>query len=217
MIEFDFTPDDRVLQVGITGGIGTGKTFVCNLFAEMGVPVFDADSRAKLIYTEDLNLKEALLSQFGTEAYHPDGRFNREWMASQVFGNDLALTKLNELVHPAVFNDYKNWVSRHLDAPYLVKEAALMFESKSHLMMHKIIAVTAPLEVRLERILKRDPNRSKEQILSIIQKQLPEDVKCQMADYCILNDGQKDIRIEIAGFHEDFLALSASKNYTKKS
>ncbi len=216
MSTYDFTPDDRVLQIGVTGGIGTGKTFVCSLFAAKGIPVFDADSRAKLIYTEDLSLKESILEKFSKQAYKPDGSFDKEWMASQVFGNDDALKQLNDLVHPAVFNDYKSWVKKNLNASYLVKEAALMFESNSHLMMHKIIAVTAPLELRMERIMKRDPNRSREQILTIIHKQLPEDAKCQMADFCIDNNGQTNIKAEIDRLHDIFISLAASKNYTKK-
>lgn len=205
---FDFSPDNRVLQIGVTGGIGTGKTYVCELFAKKGIPVFDADTRAKVIYTADLQLKKQILLEFGSDSYLPSGQFNREWMASQVFGNDSALQKLNYLVHPAVFNEYKAWVKAHYKFPYLVKEAALMFESNSHLMMHKVIAVTAPLALRLNRVLKRDPQRTKEQVLNIIDKQMPEEEKCKRADYVIQNDGIQDLEAQVNALHQKFIELA---------
>jgi dephospho-CoA kinase len=175
-------------RIGITGGIGAGKSLVCRIFSVLGAPVYDADARAKALMTEDSTLKNAIQAYFGQEAYTPEGTLNREYLAQRVFGNENARQTLNDLVHPAVGRDFSTWVLLHPHAPYLIKEAALMFESGAHLGLDKVVMVTAPQSVRVQRVLARDTHRTAQQIEAIINSQMPEEEKLQLADEIIVND-----------------------------
>lgn len=175
-----------MIKVGVTGGIGSGKSTVCRVFQEMGVPVYEADVRAKAVihYPE---VQQKVIALLGEEAYK-DGKLNRDYVASQVF-NDMELRDaLNEVIHPAVGNDYKEWLKQHESAPVVIKEAALFFETGSSLAMDVMVLVVADLDERVERILKRDPFRSKEEIMKIIASQLPDDEKLKQTDFVIHNN-----------------------------
>ncbi len=179
------------LLVGLTGGIGSGKTTVSRIFISLGVPVYYADDRGKWLMGHDESLKTAVISEFGTESYNETGELNRGYLAQRVFSNEEELQKLNALVHPAVGRDFKSWVHQHKDQPYLIKEAALIFEGGSYKQLDKVINVAATRETRLHRVLLRDLQRSREQVLAIMEKQLSENERKRRSDYLIDNNGKK--------------------------
>ncbi len=183
----------KPLEVGITGGIGTGKSLVCQIFLMLGVPVYDADSRAKWLVAHDPELKAQITHHFGSEIFSPDGQLNRALLASRVFGDASQLNILNSLVHPKVATDYKAWVATHATTAYVLKEAALLYESGSYSTLHKVIVVTAPLDIRVKRIQARDPQRSLAEIYSIVEKQMPEEEKLSRADFVLYNDGSQPL------------------------
>ena len=193
------------LQIGVTGGIGSGKSIVCKIFNALNVPIYDADSRAKWVMEHNTNVKTALLTEFGNQVFFEDGRLNRIFIASSVFNQSEKLGRLNQIVHPQVALDYSLWVQENKHSPYVIKEAALLFESGSYQMLDKIIMVSCPEELRVERIRKRDPHRSSEEILAIISKQLPEQEKINRADYCLLNDESQSLIQQVLHLHHTFL------------
>ncbi|PKV67111.1 dephospho-CoA kinase [Pontibacter ramchanderi] len=197
-----------MLRIGITGGIGVGKTIVCRVFEVLGIPVYDADTRAKWVMQYDEALKQELQDAFGQGTYTSEGYLNRSYLASVVFSNQERLDQLNALVHPHVGLDFEHWAEANATAPYLIKEAALMFESESWRQMDEIIVVTAPLKVRLKRLLQRDPHRTEADIKAIISKQLSEEEKIARAQHIVYNDGQQLIIPQVVALHEQFLAKS---------
>ncbi len=178
--------------VGITGGIGSGKSLVCKIFNTLGIPSYDADSRAKALMHETQKVKSDILKTFGDKSYLEDGSLNREWMAREVFSDESKLKLLNGIVHPAVGTDFAEWVIKNQDAPWLIKEAALLFESGSYKNLDFIITVTAPESLRIKRVLTRDPHRSKSQIRDIIDKQMPESEK-EARSQAVINNDEKNM------------------------
>ena len=177
--------------IGITGGIGSGKTFICEKFRAMGVPVYNADERAKFLMENDESLIAVLKSFFGEEIY-VNNKLQRKRLASKVFNNKKALAKLNSIVHPAVEKDVENWTETHKNKKYLLKEAALLFETGSYKQVDKTILVHAPEDERVLRVMKRD-NSSKEQVLSRIKNQLSDLDKMEKADFIINNNGKNEV------------------------
>jgi dephospho-CoA kinase len=196
------------LQVGITGGIGSGKSTVCKIFSILGIPVYDADTRAKLLYVHNLDLKNEIIQAFGTEAYTAAGQVNRSYLANRVFNNSQSVALLNRLVHPRVGADYQVWVKQQTDAPYVLKEAALLFESGSFQSLDKVIAVFTPLPLRIQRISQRDKQRSVEEIQAIISKQMAEEEKIKRADYILYNDEGQLLIPQVLQLHKEFLAIA---------
>jgi dephospho-CoA kinase len=190
------------LQVGITGGIGSGKSLICKIFAQLGVPIYDADSHAKALMTTDGILISQIKKEFGDLAYHPDGSLNRTWLADHVFLDEERLEKLNSRVHPRVAVDYEKWLGGHLGERYVLKEAALLFESGSFNLLDKIIVVSAPESLRQKRVLQRDAHRTVEQFKGIVEKQMPEEEKLKRADYIIVNDETKLILPQVLFLHK---------------
>jgi dephospho-CoA kinase len=196
------------IQIGITGGIGSGKSLVCRIFYVLGVPVYDADSQAKKLMTTDGILIGQIKKEFGSLSYDEDGMLNREWLGSTVFNDPEKLIKLNSLVHPRVAVDYEQWVREQSGAKYCLKEAALLFEAGSYQMLDKIIVVTAPDEVRIKRVLQRDPHRSKTDVERIINNQMPQDEKIKMADFIIKNDESELVVSQVLKLHEWFNSMN---------
>jgi dephospho-CoA kinase len=199
-----------MLKIGITGGIGSGKTTVCKVFETLGIPVFYADTVAKQIMTTDTLLIEGIKTTFGSESYFADGSLNNKHIANIVFNNEIALAKLNSLVHPAVFRAFDAWdaqLPKH--TPYSLKEAALLFESGSYKMCDKNILVTAPHSVKIERVSARD-QVSEEQVLARMSKQLSDEEKIKLADEVISNYETQSIILQVLDLHTTFLALAAS-------
>jgi len=174
-------------QIGITGGIGAGKSTVTRIFAALRVPVYDADSRARWLMNSDPALKAALSEAFGPQAYTAAG-LNRAYLAATVFGDPGKTDQLNRLVHPRVGDDYAAWVQRHAGLPYVLKEAALLFESGSYQSLDRVIAVAAPLPLRIQRVLQRDPHRTEADVAAIVARQMDEAEKLARADYVVHND-----------------------------
>jgi dephospho-CoA kinase len=193
------------IQIGITGGIGSGKSLVSKIFSCLGIPVYDADSRAKNIMTTDGILISQIKKEFGALSYYPDGTLNRSFISEAVFNNAKRLDLLNKLVHPRVAVDYTTWVDAHKNCPYVLKEAALLFESKSFGVLEKIIVVNAPENLRVKRVLKRDPQRTEQQVHDIIKNQMPEEEKLKMADFVLVNDEQTMIIPQVLNIHNRIL------------
>lgn len=163
----------KVLKIGITGGIGSGKSTVCRLFEELGIPVYNADERAKYLMQHEHYLIDEIKKNFGEEVYE-NGQLNRALLASKVFHDKEKVNLLNSLVHPAVFRDSERWIEEQQTAhpPYAIKEAALLIEAGSYKYLDKLIVVTAPLAVRLQRVCERD-QVSVEEVQARMKNQLP--------------------------------------------
>lgn len=200
----------RPLLVGITGGIGSGKSTVCKLFSLLGVPVYTADDRAKWLMNHDSPLKEKILEVFGSESYLSNGELNRAYLAASVFSNPEKVAALNALVHPAVRKDFMDWVSQQ-SAPYLIKEAALLFETGAAKELDCVINVSSPLRVRMARVLLRDPHRTEEQVNQIIDQQLPDEEKNERADFSIKNADNKLLLPQVIALHEQLLRKAESQ------
>jgi dephospho-CoA kinase len=196
----------KPLQIGITGSIGSGKSLVCRIFHQLGAPVYDADSHAKNLMTTDGILVSAIKKEFGDLAYNRDGSLNRVYMANHVFHDQQKLDILNSLVHPRVFDDYLQWTAPHHQYPYLIKEAALLFEAGSEKTLDKIIVVHAPESIRIKRVLARDAHRTVEQVMAIVGKQMADDEKLKRADYVIVNDETELIIPQVLKLHNQFIA-----------
>ena len=193
----------KPLLVGITGGIGAGKSLVAKVFETLGTPVYNADGRAKWLMTHSENLISAIKVLFGDESY-VNSELNRVHISSLAFHRPKLLSQLNSLVHPEVENDFENWVSENASHQYLLKEAALLIETGSSEKLDKLILVTAPEEVRMERVLGRDNHRSKEDTAAIMQKQLSDEEKKKKSDIVLINDGTTLHIPQILKLHEEF-------------
>lgn len=196
-----------MLKIGITGNIGSGKTTVSKIFEVLGIPVFYADDEAKKVMVTDGILINAIKQSFGVESYFEDGSLNRKHIAGIVFNNEVELQKLNAITHPAVFRAFDNWVLQFNSAPYVLKEAALLFESSSYQMCNKTIMVTAPLDLRIKRVMQRD-GLTKAEVISRDSRQFSEEKKIRLSDYVITNDNQQLIIPQVLKLHETFLSLS---------
>lgn len=195
---------NRPLQIGITGGIGSGKSLVCRMFACLGVPVYDADSRAKSVMTTDGILVMQIKKEFGGLSYHADGSLNRNYLAGTVFNNPERLEVLNKLVHPRVGEDYLKWLDKQREHAYVLKEAALLYESGSYKALDKVIVVHAPEAVRVARVRQRDPHRSEQKIKGIIKNQMDAELKRAYADFVIMNDNNQMVLPQVLKLHQLF-------------
>ncbi len=198
----------KPIQIGITGGIGSGKTLVSKIFGVLGVPVYDADSRAKNIMTTDGILVDQIKKEFGSLSYDARGMLNRAYLSAMVFSKQDRLKQLNALVHPRVAIDYEKWVTEQGASKYVLKEAALLFESGSYKLLDKIILVTAPEEIRMKRVLERDAHRTKADVEKIINNQLSEQEKEAKANFIIRNNETELIVPQILDLHERFNSMN---------
>jgi dephospho-CoA kinase len=187
--------------IGITGGIGSGKSLICKIFASFGIPTYEADTRAKLLTTQDPILKEKITQLLGPEAYTPTGEYNRAWIATQVFSNVDLLKKLNEIIHPAVRQDAEKWVSVNSNAPFLLYEAALMKGAGDGNFFQKVIVVNAPIELRIKRVKLRD-GRSEQAIRDIIARQISDEERNKFADFIVENDEKTPVIPQVLALFE---------------
>ena len=185
--------------IGITGGIGSGKTTVCQLFECLNVPVFYADAVAKKLMAEDQDVRHQVAELFGAEAYVND-KLNRAYLASIVFNNPDRLAQLNSVVHPAVAKATNIWAEKHRHHPYVLKEAAILFESGSYRHVDQIISVWAPVQLRIDRVMKRD-GVTAEAVQKRIDNQISEGLRLSMSDYVIENDGQQLLTPQVLRVH----------------
>ncbi len=204
---------NRPLKVGITGGIGSGKTTICQIFETLGIPVYYADERAKWLMVNDLMVKQKVLDLFGYEAYFKNGSLNRKYISSVVFQDKIKLKSLNAVVHPAVFKDGDEWLLQHSDVPYTLKEAALMVESGGYKHLDKLVVVTAPEDLRLQRVMQRDGSK-REDVLKRIRNQTSEANRLEHADFVIQNDGEKSLVNQVFLIHRELVTLSDNAHKT---
>jgi dephospho-CoA kinase len=189
-------------RIGITGSIGSGKSTVVALFAHLGVPVYDADSRAKLLMVTSPALIGGIKQLFGEEAYLANGELNRQQISAKAFHDKDILTRLNALVHPAVFKDFDEW-SAQQQSPYVIKEAAIMFETDSYKQLDEVIVVTAPEELRIQRTMQRD-NISREAVLSRMKNQFSQEEKLALGQYEIRNNETELLIPQVLHLHSHF-------------
>lgn len=187
--------------VGLTGGIGSGKSTVAKIFEILNIPVYYADARAKWLMSFDENLKSKIQEAIGPESYDSEGNLNRSYLASTVFPDPEKVAKINSLVHPAVGKDFENWASLQ-NTPYVLKEAALIFETGGEKKLDVVINVSSPLKIRISRVLMRDSHRSLDQVNHIIDQQMPDEEKNEKADFVIKNTDTKMLIPQVLAIHQ---------------
>lgn len=203
-----------MLKIGITGGIGSGKSTVANIFEVLGIPVYNADTAAKRLMQEDSLLKEKIKQQFGDDVYKHD-KLDNKYLAQIVFSSEEKLELLNSLVHPATINDANAWMLHHARSgaqtpAYTIKEAALLFESGAAALLDYVIGVTAPAPLRLQRVMQRD-NSSREEVMARMNKQMDEAIKMKLCNFIIINDDQQLLIPQVLALHQTILTLAENK------
>lgn len=192
------------LKLGVTGGIGSGKTTVCRVFAVLGIPVFSADAEAKRIQDSDRELQKEINSLAGKDLF-TSGRLDRSELARLIFNDKDLLEKVNSVVHPAVFKYFRKWAARQ-DSPYSVMEAAILFESGASRMMDRIVTVVTPIEERIERLINGN-KFTREQIIGRINNQIDDESRITKSDYVIFNSENDMIIPAVLGIHDEMLRL----------
>jgi dephospho-CoA kinase len=194
-----------MLRIGITGGIGSGKSTVAKVFEVLGIPVYYADDAAKRMMNEDEELKQKIEQQFGNDIYK-NGKLDRKKMADIVFASPEKLKLLNALVHPATIKDAERWMKQQT-TPYTLKEAALIFESGAQENLDYVIGVTAPAPLRIQRTMQRD-GVSREEVIARMDKQMDETIKMKLCDFVLVNDEQEMLLPQVIALHEKLLTLA---------
>lgn len=185
-------------KVGLTGGIGSGKSKVAELLRDMGVAVYDSDTRAKALMAHDTALHEALIEAFGTECYTSEG-LNRAWLAQRVFNTPEELKRLNAIVHPAVMHDFEAWATEQ-SGEYVVMESAILLEAGLEAHVDVVVAVMAPKELRLKRAMRRD-GATREQIEARMQNQITDEERTLRSKYAIVNIALDDLEEDVEQLH----------------
>jgi len=191
-----------LVKVGLTGGIGSGKTTVARIFETLGVPVYYADIAARTIMNTHASLRESIITHFGEQSY-TDGLLNREYIADIVFNDKGKLDLLNSLTHPATIEDANDWMKKQT-TPYAIKEAALLFESGSDRYLDFIIGVSAPLSLRVQRTMQRD-NLSRQEVQRRMDRQMDEEQKMRRCDIVLINDDETPLLPQVLQLHEALL------------
>lgn len=190
--------------VGITGGIGSGKSVVSMIFRQLGIPVYDSDAEAKLLYDKFPELRNAVRVQISEDAFDANGKLDRKKLAEIVFQFPEKLEILNQLVHPLVKKDFQDWVQKNQEAAYLVKEAAILFESGAYYDCDKVITVVAPRDLRVQRVRERD-RKTKAEIEAIMDRQSGDEEKIKRSDFVIQNDEKELILPQVLAIHESLI------------
>ena len=176
--------------IGITGGIGSGKSTVSQIISHLGYKVYDSDARAHEIINDNKLIKDKLIESFGSDIYQ-GSKFNKKYVSKLIFNDESAKTKINSIVHPEVINDFKNWVKENKIEKFLFKESALLFESSSYKDLDRTVYIYCDKDIRIERIKIRDPHRSRNEIEKIINNQISSDEANKLTDYKLVNDEKK--------------------------
>jgi dephospho-CoA kinase len=192
-----------MLKIGITGGIGSGKTTVCRIFELLGISIYYADEASKKLLVTDPEIKKEIVAVFGEEVLDDQQFISRKKVAARVFGNESELKKLNAIMHPAVALHFESWLKDQAGKPYILKEAAILFESGAYKQMDKIITVSAPEELRIARVLNRDVV-TKEEVQRRISAQLSEEERIKRSDYVIVNDEEQLVIPQVMKLHQLF-------------
>lgn len=197
-----------MLKIGLTGGVGSGKTTVSKIFLSLGIPVFYADGIAQKIMNEDQSIKQKIISLFGKDAYTET--LNRKYIADIVFKDAFKLEQLNALIHPLTINAANEWMQQQT-APYIIKEAALMFEAGASTNLDYVIGVYAPQPLCISRVIKRN-NFTREQVLERMNNQIDETIKMKLCDFVIVNNEQEALLPQVLKLHEKFLSVNSNNN-----
>jgi len=192
-----------MIKIAVTGGIGSGKTLICNVFEKLGIPVFYADLWAKEIMNSDNVIKEKLISYFGTQIFDVNNQLIKRRLAEIIFNNTDSLLKVNDIVHPAVKKGFENWMQNQ-NSSYVIEETAIVFESGLAQFFDKIISVTAPLEMRIERVMKRD-NATRKKVMERIKNQNINENYHKKSDFLIINNEIEMILPQIINIHNKLL------------
>ena len=209
---FSIFHQKSMLRIGITGGIGSGKTTVCRIFESLGIPVYYADEWAKWLTVHDPAVKSGIVAEFGENAY-VDGQYNRAFIAGIVFKDAARLQVLNGLIHPALEQHSRHWhAQQDASLPYTLKEAALMIESGSYRFLDHLIMVTAPESLRIQRVMQRD-GISEADVKARIARQMPESEKLAYANVVIHNDASRSLVAQVWKIHQQFKQMSASSDF----
>ncbi len=193
-----------MLRIGLTGGIGSGKTTIARVFETLGIPVYNADDKTKFLMNTDEELKISIIQHFGNDAYKND-ELDRKWLASIVFNNKGKLELLNSLTHPVTIRDAATWMKKQA-SPYVIKEAALLFESGATEQLDYIMGVYAPQPIRVQRVMERD-KLLKEDIVKRISRQINEEIKMKLCDFVIANNEEQLVIPQVIALHQHFLSL----------
>jgi dephospho-CoA kinase len=197
-----------MLKIGLTGGIGSGKTLVSKIFATLQIPVFNSDKQASLVMLHNKGLKEDLIRQFGSSVYNHEGHLNKEYLRTLIFNNSQIRDKLNSLVHPVVREEFLLFCNVNAQSPYVLQEAAILFESNAYKLLDKVITVFAPQQIRIERIMQRD-GIDEEMVQRIMKNQLSEEEKKERSDFVINNDGNGMLIDQVMDIHKKILKLKS--------
>lgn len=189
-----------MIKAGITGGIGSGKTTVCRIFEILGVPVYYADDKAKNILDSNSEVLNKVVEIFGSAILEDKKRIDRKKLAEIVFNDKEKLDLLNKIVHPAVARDFEDWCDEKRNYPYVLKEAAILFESGSYKSIDRIITVTAPVELRIQRVINRD-SISREEVTSRMSRQMSDEEKISLSSFVIINDEQQLVIPQVLEIH----------------
>lgn len=201
-----------MLKVGITGGMGSGKSTIARIFSSFGIPVYDADRAAKRLVLTNNNIRHSIIKHFGKASYI-NGQYNKQHIAAIVFNNEEKLKLLNAIIHPATISDANNWFLQQT-APYALKEAALIFESGSEKYLDMVIGVFAPEEIRIQRIIERE-NTTAEHVIARMKKQMAEDEKMSRCNYVINNSGKESVISQVVQLHVTLTGIAIQP--TKKA
>jgi dephospho-CoA kinase len=191
-----------MLIIGLTGGIGSGKSTVASMFKTLGIPIYIADDEAKALMNKSKAIRRELIALLGESAYK-NNTVNRPFIAQQVFNDKALLKKINAIVHPRVAEHFKTWLSKQ-KAPYVIKEAAIIFENNLEHQYDAIITVISPKEERIKRVVERDDS-SKEKVMAIIENQLPDEEKVKRSDFVIKNINLEDVQNQVLQIHNKLI------------
>jgi dephospho-CoA kinase len=197
------------MKLGITGGIGSGKTSVCRVFNVLGIPVFSADAEAREIMDSDFEIIEKVKGIAGKNIYE-SGSLDRIELARLIFNNEDLLKQINAVVHPVIFNHFSIW-EKTVSAPYVIMEAAILFESGASKLVDRKVTIVAPVEERIERVVRRN-NLTREEVISRINNQMDDEDKIRLSDYVIYNSEHEMIIPSILKIHEEIMALTKAQN-----
>lgn len=186
-----------MLKLGITGGIGSGKSIISQLFSIIGIPVYIADVESKKLTATSPVIRIKLIEAFGSELYK-DEVLDKTLLASYIFTDNKKLQIANNIIHPEVEKHFLNWLEIHHSYPIVAHEAAILFESGLNSIMDKVVMVYAPLETRIERVMKRD-KASRDKVVERINSQMPDEEKANLSDYVIQNDGKHSVISQTVG------------------
>jgi len=202
-----------MITVGLTGGIGSGKSTIADFFNELGIPVYVADIEAKKLMNTSKSIQKKIIAEFGVYAYNDENRLNRAYLAATVFNDKNKLAAINNIVHPTLAKHFSKWLKKQ-KSPYVIQENAIIFENNTAEKFDYIIAVTAPIEQRIKRVIKRDSS-TKEEVIARMKNQWDEAKKNKLANFVIHNINLSDTKKQVKAIHEKIVKLLIDKKALK--